>query len=53
MNASGSAIATTPIEGNDGVTSISDLPETVTLTAGGAASFALQYEDVPTGSQSQ
>jgi hypothetical protein len=51
MNASGSAIATTPIEGNDGVTSISDLPKTVTLAAGGTASFALQYEDVPTGSQ--
>ncbi|HUY10270.1 MAG TPA: DUF4232 domain-containing protein [Candidatus Dormibacteraeota bacterium] len=51
LDGSGNALGTTPIESNDGVTSVSLLPETVTLAVGGTASFALQYEDVPTGSQ--
>ena len=48
---SGNAITTVPTESNDGVTAISQLPQTVTLAAGGTASFTLQFEDVPTGSQ--
>jgi hypothetical protein len=51
VDGSGNALSTTPIESNDGDTSVSLLPETVTLGARGTASFGLQYDLVPTGSQ--
>ncbi|MGB9484269.1 MAG: DUF4232 domain-containing protein [Candidatus Dormiibacterota bacterium] len=51
VDGSGNALSTTPIESDDGVTSVSVLPDTVTLGAGGTASFALQYDLVPRGSQ--
>jgi hypothetical protein len=50
--ASSGNLSTTQSNGNDGVTTVSTTPELVTITAGGAASFVLQYEDVPTGTQS-
>jgi hypothetical protein len=42
-------LSTTQTNGNGWVTSVSVTPELVTIAAGGAASFVLQYSDVPGG----
>jgi hypothetical protein len=44
-------LSTTQSNGNDGVTSVSATSALVTIAAGAAASFVLQYSDVPTGTQ--
>jgi hypothetical protein len=48
---SGGDLSTTQNDGNDGATSVSTTPLLVTLAAGDAASFVLQYSGVPTGTQ--
>ena len=48
----GGTLPTTQTNGNDGVASVSTTPAVVTIAAGDAASFVLQYVDVTTGTQS-